>query len=57
MNDTSEWICKLYTLKDFSRAEQADQRLTVAELDRVDVERGPEYEALQYDLKKLVRCY
>lgn len=57
MNQTSEWICKLSSLREFTRAEQADLNATVGELDRIESEKGVEYEAIQFDLKELIDCY
>jgi hypothetical protein len=57
MNQTSEWICKLSSLQEFTRAEQADLSATVDELDQIESEKGVEYDAIQYDLQNLIDCY
>jgi hypothetical protein len=57
MNETSEWICKLSSLQEFTRTEQTDLRVTMAELDMIEAEKGLEYDALQFDLENLIRCY
>lgn len=57
MNQTSEWICKLSSLQEFTRAEQADLRMAVSELDGIESERGVECEALQYDLQQIIDYY
>jgi hypothetical protein len=57
MNQTSEWICKISALQEFTRAERADLSATISELDQIESERGVEYEAIQYDLQDLVNCY
>jgi hypothetical protein len=57
MNQTSEWICKLTSLQEFTRAEQSDLTATMDELDGIEQVRGEEYEALQYDLESLINCY
>ena len=57
MNQTSEWICKLSSLQEFTRAEQADLRMAISELDGIESERGVECEALQYDLQQIIDYY
>jgi hypothetical protein len=57
MNQTSEWVCKLSSLLDFTRAEKTDLDVTVSELDRIAVENGVEFEAIQSDLQALINCY
>lgn len=57
MNQTSEWICKLSSLREFTRAEQADLNATVGELDRIQSENGVECEAIHCDLLQLVNYY
>lgn len=36
MNETNEWICKISSLQEFTRAEQSDLSVTVSELDRIE---------------------
>jgi hypothetical protein len=57
MNQTSEWICKLSSLQEFTRAEQTDLGVVVSELDRIELEKGVEYEAIQSDIQTLIDCY
>lgn len=57
MNQTSEWICKLSSLQEFTRAELTDLGVVVSELDKMEVERGVEYDAIQSDLQKLMDYY
>lgn len=57
MNQTSEWICKISSLQEFTRAERTDLSLTVGELDRIEEEKGAEFDAIQFDLQTLVDCY
>jgi hypothetical protein len=57
MNQTSEWICKVSTLQEFTRAKQADLSVTVGQLDKIESEEGVEYDAIQFDLKELIDCY
>ena len=57
MNQTSEWICKLSFLQEFTRAELTDLGAVVSELDKMEVERGVEYNAIQFDLQKLMDYY
>ena len=49
MNQTSEWICKLSSLQEFTRAELTDLGAVVSELDKMEVEKGVEYDAIQFD--------
>jgi hypothetical protein len=57
MNQTSEWICKLSSVREFTRAEHADLTIVVDELDRIQLENGAEYAAIHSDLKELFDCY
>ena len=57
MNQTSKWICKISSLQEFTRAEQSDLSVTVSELDRIESDKGVEYDALHFDLQELVDCY
>lgn len=57
MNQTSEWICKISSLQEFTRAEQIDLSVTVGELDRIESEGGLECDAIQLDLQGLIDCY
>jgi hypothetical protein len=57
MNQTSEWICKISALQEFTRYEQADLNATVNELDRIESEMGEEYNTIQSDLQRLIGYY
>jgi hypothetical protein len=57
MNQTSEWICKISSLQEFTRAEQLDLSVTVSELDRIESEGGLERDTIQLDLQGLIDCY
>lgn len=57
MNQTSEWICKISSLQEFTRAEKTDLSVTVDELDKIESEKGVEYDTIQFDLQGLIDCY
>jgi hypothetical protein len=57
MNQTSEWICKLSSLQEFTRAEVVDLGAVVGELDMIELNKGVEYDAIQSDLQNLIDCY
>ena len=57
MNQTSEWICKLSSLHELTRAERTDLSLTVGELDRIEEVKGVEFDTIQFELQALLDCY
>ena len=59
MNQTSEWICKISSLCEITRAEEADITLISDELDAIQYcdEYRAEYAAIQSDLRSLIDCY
>lgn len=59
MNQTSEWICKISSLREITRAEEADITEISDELDVIQYceENRAEYAAIQSDLRGLIDCY
>ena len=46
MNQSSEWICKILLLQEFTGAEQANLHMAVGELDGIESERVMKCEAI-----------
>jgi hypothetical protein len=57
MNQTSEWICKLSSLREITRVEGVNITEMCDELDAIQYENGAEYAAIQSDLRSLINCY
>jgi hypothetical protein len=57
MNQTSEWICRLSSLREITRVEGVTITEMSDELDGIQYENGAEYAAIQSDLQSLIDCY
>ena len=57
MNETGEWICKYLYLMELTAGELRDIVQIRQEIDDFQSTAGPDFEALQSDLRDLVACY